>query len=152
MLKAEKADEKISEELSRLAYDSEAYWGYDKNYMDQFGKYYPVTADFIRNHPVRVLKEGDRAVGFFGLQKDKPNWQLEFFYVRAAFVGKGYGRNLWNELLAFCREEKIGRFEFVTSPQAVPFYEKMGARVVGEEASLLKKGRIIPKLLYSLEE
>ncbi|QAT51196.1 GNAT family N-acetyltransferase [Caproiciproducens sp. NJN-50] len=142
----------MSEELSGLACDSEAYWGYDKNYMDQFRRYYNVTADFIRSNPVRVLKEGDRTVGFFGLQSNESNWQLEFFYVCAASIGKGYGRNLWNELLAFCREERIGRFEFVTSPQAVPFYEKMGARVVGEEASLLKKGRTIPKLLYSLEE
>lgn len=45
----------------------------------------------------------------------------------------------------------IKQIEIVTSPEAKEFYIKMGAIEVGIVESIVKKGRIIPKLLYNLE-
>lgn len=47
-----------------------------------------------------------------------------------------------------CETMNIKELSIVTSPQAKEFYTKMGAVEVGEVESLIKKGRIIPKLLY----
>jgi len=150
MLNLEIATEEFSSKLSKLAYCSEAYWGYDKKYMDKFSKHYNVTKKFIRKNPSYIMKSDDQIIGFFGLQESEQNWQLEFFYVVVECIGKGYGRKLWDGLLDICKEKHINKFEFATSPQAVPFYKKMGAQVVGNEISLLQEDRVIPKLSYSM--
>ncbi len=54
-------------------------------------------------------------------------------------------------LVEYCRIIGIKEFSIVTSPQAQEFYVKMGAVTCGEEESLLKKGRIIPKLIYTVD-
>ncbi len=76
---------------------------------------------------------------------------LEYFYIAPEYIGKGYGKLLWNHLIKDCRSRGIKEFSLVTSPQAREFYIGMGAVLCGEVESLLKKGRIIPKLIYTIE-
>jgi N-acetylglutamate synthase-like GNAT family acetyltransferase len=51
----------------------------------------------------------------------------------------------------YCKKIGLKEIFAVTSPQAKEFYEKMGAIQVAEVESLLKKGRIIPKLKFNIE-
>jgi ribosomal protein S18 acetylase RimI-like enzyme len=135
-----------SKKLSELAYASEAYWGYDQVFMNAFRAKYGVSEDQIKSGLVCVLEDGDLMVGFFYMERLGDLGDLEFFYIDPQFIGKGYGQVLWRELMAFCRAHDIKEIELVTSPQAVGFYEKMGAVVVGQVASQLREGRLIPKL------
>lgn len=146
------ATEDQSDLLSELAYRSEAYWGYDEAYMNRFRLFYNVGKDFISHNTVCVLEGGSDIIGFFGLSEKTEEWQLEYFYITASHIGKGFGCRLWNMLIQKCREMDISCFEFVTSPQAVPFYEKMGAETIGYVESLLMRGRMIPKLRYAIPE
>ena len=57
---------------------------------------------------------------------------------------------MWRHLTDWCRENDMSEISFVTSFQAVGFYEKMGACVNGETLSIID-GRVIPKLLCILE-
>lgn len=132
--------------LSELAYTSEAYWGYDRVFMEAFRAKYGVTEEQISSGQVWVLEEGDLMVGFFYIEVAGNLGDLEFFYIDPEFIGKGYGEVLWRELMAFCRTCEVKVIELVTSPQATGFYEKMGAVVVGQVASQLREGRLIPKL------
>lgn len=152
MITVKPATAEMSPVLSELAYNSEAYWNYDSKYMNQFRQFYNVNEAFIKTNPVFVLETDGHTVGFFGLRQNGNEWELEFFYIAVQFIGRGSGRLLWNALLQKCRELHIDRFGFVTSPQAAGFYEKMGAKVIGKTESLLKHGRMIPKLEYILTE
>ncbi|MEW4411075.1 GNAT family N-acetyltransferase [Clostridium sp. AN503] len=80
---------------------------------------------------------------FWGLKRDGDGWELEYFYVAEAALGKGLGRQMWDHLNAWCRENQVSAFHFVTSPQAVGFYEKMGAVQDGVTRSSID-GRLIP--------
>lgn len=140
-----------SQLLSDIAYNSEAYWGYDFDYMEKFRSFYQVTEDFINNNETYVLENQNRAVGFYGLLEDDKGISLEYFFIEPKSIGKGYGKLLWKHLVDFtCENSGIDEFVIITSPQAKEFYLKLGAVSLGEVESLLKKGRIIPQLLYKV--
>jgi GNAT superfamily N-acetyltransferase len=141
-----------AELLSEMAYRSEAHWGNDDEYMDQFRLHYNLTAKFISENPVYLLEENCSPVGFWGLVRAENGWELEFFYIDVRLIGKGYGRMLWDSLIGECGKIGVESFEFVTSPEAERFYTKMGAKTVGHVESLIRKGRIIPKLQYEMKK
>jgi GNAT superfamily N-acetyltransferase len=150
MLKLVAAVAENAELLSELAYESEAYWGNGGEYMEQFSLFYNVSAEFIKKNPVYILEEDHCPVGFCGLLQTEKGWELEFFYIGVQFIGKGYGRKLWESLLGECAKLGVKSFELVTSPEAEPFYEKMGAETICHVESLINKDRIIPRLKYIL--
>jgi hypothetical protein len=43
------------DELNRIAYESESYWGYDLEYMIRFKEVYKLTEDDIIKNPTFVL-------------------------------------------------------------------------------------------------
>lgn len=136
--------------LRTIAHRSEAHWGYSRSFMEIFDRKFNITEAFLRDHPVYSGKLQEATVGFWGMQNlgtDHP--ELEYFYIAPEYLGQGYGKVMWQDLTGWCREEGILSFEFVTSPQAVGFYEKMGAAVTGERRSSID-GRRIPFLEYRL--
>ncbi len=133
--------------LTDIACRSEAYWGYDPDFMKQFRSIYQVTEEFINQNPTFVMQEDNEIVAFYGLLLGPEVW-LEYFFVEPRHIGKGYGRLLWKHVAEYCREVAIREFRMVTSPQAKEFYVKMGATPLGEVESSLRKGRMIPLLVY----
>ncbi|WP_291576359.1 GNAT family N-acetyltransferase [Clostridium sp. UBA4548] len=138
------------EELTNLAIRSEAYWGYDSNYMDRFKEIYKVDKEFINNNPTYIIKENEDIVGSYGILISEEESALEYFFIEPKYIGKGYGRLLWNHAIDICKRLNIKEFEIVTSPQAKEFYIKMGAKYQGEIESLVAKERIIPRLVYKV--
>ena len=156
MLAAEdnKASElnRIAIELNRIAVESESYWGYDSDFMNEFKVIYQVTENFIRKNPTFILYENDKIIGFYSLSIKPEENTIEYFYIEPECIGKGYGEKMWKHLVTYCKSHNIKDFILVTSPQAKGFYEKMGAVQIGEVESTLKKGRIIPKLKCTLAD
>lgn len=148
-IRCAKADE--AEILSDIALRSEAYWGYDDEYMERFASTYYLTKDYILENPTFVIENDTQIIGFYSILCESGNYSLDYFFIDPKFIGDGYGRKLWNHLLDYCKEANIHSFEIVTSPQAEAFYHKMGAKTVGTVESLLRKGRIIPKLVYNFQ-
>lgn len=129
--------------LRSLANQSEAHWGYDRVFMEVFDRTFNITERFILENPVFVSRQGDDPEAFWGLKQDEDGWELEYFYVAEPALGKGLGRRMWDHLTDWCRENRVYEFCFVTSPQAVGFYEKMGAVQDGMVRSAID-GRPIP--------
>lgn len=138
-----------SEILTDIAVRSEAYWGYDSEFMDRFKKLYRVTEEIISKHPTYVLEENERIIGFYSIKKGLQEASLEYFYIEPNCIGQGYGKILWNHLTDQCKKMNIWQVELVTSPQAKAFYVKMGAVQIDEVSSMVMKNRKIPKLLFN---
>jgi RimJ/RimL family protein N-acetyltransferase len=137
-------------ELSQISIESESYLGYDSDFMDKFKIMYQVTEEFIRKNPTFILYENDRIIGFYALLIIPEGNALEYFYIEPQYIGKGYEKKMWSHLENYCETHNIRDFTLVTSPQSKEFYEKMGAILIGEVESTLKKGRKIPKLLFRI--
>lgn len=139
-----------SEDLSCLAYNSEAYWGFNDDYLKNFKTNYNVTKEFIKNNNVYHLANDNDIIGFFALQKKRNYYELGFFYINVKFIKKGYGKKLWIHLLDKCKELCIPEFILIAGPEVVPFYIKMGATELKKTDSLLSKNRVISVLKYKL--
>ncbi len=139
-----------AEKLSDLAIKSEAYWGYDSDYMKKFEEIYKLTEDFLIKNPTFIATEKDGTIiGFYSVSINKKENSIEYFYIDTQCMGKGYGKIMCEHMKAYCKEKGLKEIFLVTSPQAKNFYIKMGAIPIAEVESLLKKGRIIPKLKFS---
>ena len=136
--------------LRILARNSEAHWGYNEEFMRIFDETYNITEDFILNSPVYLRWEEDYIAAFWGMVYEDCGWELEYFYVSETSLMKGYGKTMWNHLVSWSREQNITEFEFVTSPQAIGFYEKMGAIHDCNVKSSID-GREIPHFRYCIE-
>jgi len=141
-----------SEELTNLAIKSEAYWGYDSNFMEKFKAIYKVTEEFISDNPTFVIQEDENIVGFYGILIEKNKTSLEYLFIEPKSIGKGYGKLLWKHMVKNCEKLGVKEFEIVTSPKAKEFYIKMGAKVNGEVISLVIKENKIPRLIYTIEK
>lgn len=148
MLNIRRARKEDSEALSNVAARSEAYWGYDSEYMEKFRRIYKVTKEFITENPTFVMEEDNNIIGFYAVLRENDITSLEYFFIEPRYIGQGYGKILWNHLINNCKIAGIRELDIVTSPQAQDFYVKMGAVACGEVESLLKEGRIIPHLIY----
>ena len=151
MVKIRSAQANEYDILTNIATKSEAYWGYDSNYMNRFKSIYNVSEEFINNNPTIIIEDDENIVGFYCVINNWSGASLEYFFIEPKYIGNGYGKLLWNDLIQNCKNLGIKEFNIVTSPQAKEFYVKMGAIPCGEVESLLKKGRIIPQLIYSVE-
>ena len=140
-----------AKKLTDLAIQSEAYWDYDSVYMEKFAEIYKITEDFLSRNPTFVLIDNDLIIGFYSVLVNKEENSLEYFYINPRFIGKGYGKVLFEHLKEYCGEKGLKEVFLVTSPQAKDFYVKMGASYIGDIESLLKKGRMIPKLKFVFE-
>jgi GNAT superfamily N-acetyltransferase len=138
--------------LTDISIRSEAYWGYDSTFMENFKCSYKVTEEIIKNNPTFVIEEGENIIGFYSLLMDYEETSLEYLYIDPDNIGKGYGRLLWNHMIDICKKQGIDKITLVTSPQAKEFYTKMGAIQTGEVDSLVISGRKIPRLGYTLKK
>jgi len=141
-----------ADSLTNIAIKSEAYWGYDFDYMEKFKFFYKVTEEFISKNSTFLLEEDKNIIGFCGVLIENDVTYLEYLFIEPKYIGKGYGKLLWNHLVEYCKITGLKELSIVTSPQAKGFYVKMGAVPCGEVESLLKKGRIIPRLIYTVKK
>lgn len=139
------------ESLTNLSTRSEAYWGFDDEYMDRFKVLYKITKECINDNLTYVMHDEDKIIGFYSIMQKGKKASLEYFFIEPEFIGKGYGKLLWNHMITIGTRLCIKQIEIVTSPEAKEFYIKMGAIEGGIVESIVKKGRIIPKLLYNFE-
>ncbi len=139
------------EELRSIAHGAEAHWGYDRAFMEKFDRVFNITPEFLVDNPVRAARDGGKIMAFWGIKMHGPEAELEYLYVSPKHLGQGIGRYMWRDLTVWCREQQVENLTFVTSHQAVPFYEKMGARRCGEMVSEID-GRMIPRFKYQMGE
>lgn len=137
------------EELTNLAAESEAYWGFDEEFMEIYKILYSVSPEMIGENITYVLEDEDEIIGFYVVIQEAYLGVVEYFYIKPKHMGKGYGKVMWNHMIEICESLGILEVELVTSPQAKDFYTKMGAVVVKEVDSQIDN-RKIPKLRFKI--
>ncbi len=82
--------------LTNIAINSEAYWGYDEDYMENFKNTYRISESYISNYPTFLIEDNEIIVGFYGILMNEGETELEYFFIDTKYIGKGYGRLLWD--------------------------------------------------------
>ena len=147
-----RADPGEAKRITQLTMRSKAHWGYSEEFMaaaagelefrpEKFGP------DFL----VFVIEEGAALAGFCSLLKvDPATIELHDLFVDPPCIGRGYGKRLWRHAIEVARARGFQRMTLTADPHAEPFYIAQGARRIGEIASTVQKGRLLPLLEFDL--
>ena len=49
----------------------------------------------MRENPTIVLLENSSIIGVFSFVKSENETELEYFYIDPRYIGKGYGKKMW---------------------------------------------------------
>ncbi|MGD6745470.1 GNAT family N-acetyltransferase [Streptomyces sp. BH106] len=135
-----------AERLSALALRSKAHWGYDEAFM-------AACVDELTLHPSEVTRrrttvavdaDDGRLLGLVTLEGAPPVGELGLMFVDPDAMGLGVGRLLFGHVRDTAREAGFARVSWAADPNAVPFYEAMGARHAGAIPSGSIPGRVLP--------
>ncbi len=77
---------------------------------------------------------------------------LDKLFVAPEAMGKGVGRALMRWAMRTAQAAGATRLEIEADPDAAPFYERMGARVIGRVPSEAIAGRMLPHLRIDLSD
>jgi ribosomal protein S18 acetylase RimI-like enzyme len=137
--------------LTELSLRSKALWGYDKKFIEQCREELTITTEEVvaSENTILVGSEGGEIVGFVCIkEEDNGKASLEGLFIDPDHVRNGYGKKLFQEAVKIAKERNYKTLEIHSDPNAVSFYEKMGAKNVGEVPSDSIPGRMLP--LYEL--
>jgi GNAT superfamily N-acetyltransferase len=84
---------------------------------------------------VLKVRAESSVVGWYRLMIPSKNVILEDLWVLPAFMGKGIGRALFEHAVDQAERNEGQNIELDADPHAVPFYERVGCRVIGKSHS-----------------
>ena len=146
-----KARPEQARQLSDIAFRSKAYWGYSKEFMEACREELTFSEDEIRSLTCYVLQTKPLIKGFYILEPiNKHECELGAVFVEADAMGKGYGKALMNHAKKIAEELSFSKITIQSDPNAVGFYQSVGARVTGEKPSLSIPGRFLPSMEINL--
>ena len=132
--------------LSALAARSKAHWGYDTDFLERVRDAMTLRPEDVDHHEVWVLESTDGTpIGYHRVIPGEPA-ELEDLWVEPSSIGSGAGRRLFEHAVAVARGSSAAALEIDADPNAVGFYERMGALLIGETPSTLIPGRKLPRL------
>ncbi len=137
--------------LTALCVRSKAHWGYDAEFMRASAASLRVRSADIALGRVLVAVDGkNRALGVASVIPDGDRADLDLFFVDPPFMGRGLGRVLFGAAVHSAHALGAKVMTILADPNAVAFYEKMGARFVRNAPSDAIPGRSLPLYEYDI--
>ncbi|HYI66283.1 MAG TPA: GNAT family N-acetyltransferase [Candidatus Limnocylindrales bacterium] len=137
--------------LSGLAARSKAHWGYDAAFLERVRDAMTLRREDVDRHEVWVLEAADGTpIGYCRVIPGDPA-ELEDLWVEPSSIGSGAGRRLFAHAVEVARRGGASALEVDADPNAVGFYERMGAVLIGETPSTLIPGRTLPRLRMTVD-
>ena len=87
-----------------------------------------------------------------GLMNGHDGFEIDQFFVEPALMGRGIGRHLFEATIALARASNISCLTILSDPNAAPFYQKMGAQMIGMAPSDAIPGRSLPLLRINISK
>ena len=133
--------------LTEVALRSKGYWGYDQEFLDACRAELTFRPEDVATRRI-VVADSSEIVGFYSIDGEPPGGELGNLWMIPERIGTGLGRRLWQHAVASAREAGYTSLIIEADPNAVGFYEAMGADRVGEVPSGSVPGRTLPLLLF----
>jgi len=138
--------------LSEIALEAKRHWGYPDNWIEHWRDDLTITPEFVTANEVYVADDGGAILGFCALVLTNGKAELEHMWVRPEHIGSGVGRNLFMHALERATALKADTLEISADPNAVGFYERLGARHIGRvESEIEGQPRVLPRLSVDLD-
>jgi GNAT superfamily N-acetyltransferase len=146
-MKIKRATPDQAETLTEIAFAAKRHWGYPEGWIQQWSPILTITPEFIAQHETYIVILDDAPVGFFAISTNNERASLEHMWVLPDYIGRGFGAKLFKHMLSKCREIGVRILEIESDPNALGFYERMGAKRVGEVVGEVDgQPRVLPLL------
>jgi N-acetylglutamate synthase-like GNAT family acetyltransferase len=138
--------------LSELCVRSKAVWGYDGAFMALARVALEVRPEQIERGDVwvAITSDGDVAgMVALGPSDQRQTLDLDKLFVEPQKIRTGVGRVLFTHAITEARHRGVNRLTILSDPYAAGFYQRNGARRIGEAPSDAIPGRSVP--LYEIK-
>jgi N-acetylglutamate synthase-like GNAT family acetyltransferase len=137
--------------LTAIAHAAKRHWNYPEKWIEQWKADLTITSDFIANHEVYVSIIDGVIAGCCALVVDATLAELEHMWIDPQRMGSGVGRALFEHTKQRARELGFTELELSADPHAEGFYERMGAKRIGEiQADMDAQPRVLPRMKVEL--
>ena len=140
--------------LSFVAQAAKAHWDYPAAWLEAWRHELTFTEETLQAQDIYVARIDGEIQGLCGLKlepdEEPGKISLEHLWVHPDAMGRGLGRQLYERALQRARQLGMRRMELWADPNAVPFYEHLGARHVGDHhGEVLGLPRVLP--IYAVD-
>jgi N-acetylglutamate synthase-like GNAT family acetyltransferase len=136
--------------LTEIAHAAKRHWGYPEKWIHYWQTDLTITPQFIINHEMYVAIKNGEIAGCGALCLDESVAELEHMWIRPEHMGAGIGRALFNHIRARAKDLNLTAMELSADPNAEGFYERMGAKRIGEVRSEVEgQLRVLPRMMVS---
>jgi GNAT superfamily N-acetyltransferase len=152
MIEIRRAMPDEADQLTALAHAAKRHWNYPQEWIDSWAFDLTLTPQFIATNEVFVAIIAEAIAGCSALVVDEHLAQLEHMWIYPKQMGRGVGRALFEHVLRRAGELGFSRLELSADPNAEAFYERMGAKRIGDvPADILGQPRILPRMRVDLD-
>jgi GNAT superfamily N-acetyltransferase len=135
-----------TDSLTQIAIFAKRHWNYPEEWIQYWmTKGLVITPEYILANETWLAQIEDKSVAYYSLIKNDEGLWLDNLWVLPEYIGQGIGKHLFNHALERCKALGTSVLKIESDPNAQSFYEKMGAKKVGESKShLFGQERILP--------
>lgn len=141
-------------QLSAIAVESKAYWGYSPEFLQACRDELLIPATQLKSGKFTycVAESEGKPDGFYGLERLSPvEYELHALFVRPAKIGTGVGRMLMEHAKQAVTTAGGSRIIIQADPHAEAFYRAAGGKSAGHRESGSVPGRLLPVFIVDLE-
>ena len=139
--------------LTQIALDAKRYWGYPEHWIKHWESDLTISPEFISGNQVFVFDCEGEIRGFYALCINENAAELEHMWVAPQHIGTGIGKELFLDAMERAATFNVNEVELTADPNAAGFYERMGAKRIGESNSTMDgKERVLPRMKVDLGE
>jgi GNAT superfamily N-acetyltransferase len=147
----QRATPEQAEILTALTIAAKRHWNYPEKWIQIWLPLLTVTADYIRENEAWVAVEGETCVAYYSLKQEGEFLWLDNLWILPEFIGQGIGWELFQHALERSRARGASILRIESEPNAQVFYEKMGARKIGEHHTEVDgQPRVLPVMGINL--
>lgn len=122
-----------NELLTDLAFRSKSFWPYREQDLIRYRSSLEVHAEDILRKSVYVAEIEGKIIGFYGISSEPDVHRLYFLFLEPKFIGKGFGKKLWDHLLNNVKNKGWRSLTFYSDPYAMKqFYRFQNCIPVGQ--------------------
>ncbi|HET6928145.1 MAG TPA: GNAT family N-acetyltransferase [Hyphomicrobiaceae bacterium] len=139
--------------LSRLCMRSKSHWGYDAQFLERASRSLQIDPAAIDAGRVFVAIEaggGVLGVADCCALPEPHTFDLLHLFVEPSSLRRGVGRALFEAACGWCVAQGGRSLLIQSDPNAVLFYQRLGARPIGETPSDAVPDRMLPLLEFRL--
>jgi N-acetylglutamate synthase-like GNAT family acetyltransferase len=152
MIEIRRATSDESDQLTALAHAAKRHWNYPQEWIDSWASDLTLTPEFIASNEVFVAIIDGAIAGCGALVVGEHLAELEHMWIYPDQMGKGVGRALFEHTSRRAAQLGFSELELSADPNAEAFYERMGAKRIGEiPADMFGQARVLPRMRVDLD-